>query len=323
MSTIAKRILGRLKRILCRVIGILAYPLERYIMTKYADLPLRHQPVFIIGAPRTGSTILYQTITNNFDVLYINNLSATLHRCLATAFLLSRAIFGNRPHNNYTSYYGLTKGSNAPSECGEFWYRVMGKHVHYLDEEDVTDDMVEAVRTEVTALTNLFDKPFLFNNNNAALRIKLIARAFPDAKWIIAERNPYDVAVSLLKAREVLCGSVEEWWSMKPKEYEDIKRKACPEEQVVLQHYYISKCIKEDIEEYSAADNVMYVEYADFVSDPFVLIDHISAKFSIEKRQPNFQSPFIKQVDLNIKNSNTKIYEILEDLDWHDYSSAP
>ena len=30
-------------------------------------------PIFIIGAPRTGSTILYQGLTNQADVLYIDN----------------------------------------------------------------------------------------------------------------------------------------------------------------------------------------------------------------------------------------------------------
>jgi hypothetical protein len=28
----------------------------------------------MIGAPRTGSTILYQSLTNYFDLLYIDNL---------------------------------------------------------------------------------------------------------------------------------------------------------------------------------------------------------------------------------------------------------
>jgi hypothetical protein len=32
---------------------------EQKYYDKYANMPLKHQPVFIIGAPRTGSTILY------------------------------------------------------------------------------------------------------------------------------------------------------------------------------------------------------------------------------------------------------------------------
>ena len=35
----------------------------------YGKKNLQHQPVFIIGAPRTGSTILYQALTNLYDVL--------------------------------------------------------------------------------------------------------------------------------------------------------------------------------------------------------------------------------------------------------------
>ena len=53
---------------------------EKPKAAEYANKPLMHQPVFIIGAPRTGSTILYQGLTNYIDVLYIDNLTSRLYK---------------------------------------------------------------------------------------------------------------------------------------------------------------------------------------------------------------------------------------------------
>ena len=37
---------------------------------------LEYPPIFIIGAPRSGSTLLYQVLTDYFEVGYISNLHA-------------------------------------------------------------------------------------------------------------------------------------------------------------------------------------------------------------------------------------------------------
>ena len=47
---------------------------ESLKIKKYATKEPEYQPVFIIGSPRSGSTILYQLITNYLDVLYVDNL---------------------------------------------------------------------------------------------------------------------------------------------------------------------------------------------------------------------------------------------------------
>ena len=41
---------------------------EKKYLNLYGNQKLKHQPIFIIGAPRTGSTIFYQTLTNQLNV---------------------------------------------------------------------------------------------------------------------------------------------------------------------------------------------------------------------------------------------------------------
>ena len=61
---------------------------EQKYFLKYRDFKPKYQPIFIIGAPRTGSTILYQTITNQLDVLYIDNMICALNKNLFFWFLV-------------------------------------------------------------------------------------------------------------------------------------------------------------------------------------------------------------------------------------------
>jgi len=43
------------------------------------DTPLRYPPLFIIGPPRTGSTLLYQLVVQRFDVGYLANRHCRLY----------------------------------------------------------------------------------------------------------------------------------------------------------------------------------------------------------------------------------------------------
>ena len=59
---------------------------EKKYFNLYGNQKLKHQPIFIIGAPRTGSTIFYQTLTNQLNVLYINNFICLLNKNLFFGF---------------------------------------------------------------------------------------------------------------------------------------------------------------------------------------------------------------------------------------------
>src|SRR5439155_14834089 len=81
-----------------------------------ADEPLRHPPIFIVGPPRTGSTLLYQLVAARFDVGYLSNRHCRLYGAPSRV---------ERRHETeatleLTSRYGRTTSPNAPSECAEY-----------------------------------------------------------------------------------------------------------------------------------------------------------------------------------------------------------
>jgi hypothetical protein len=77
-----------------------------------AEVPLNHPPVFIVGAPRSGSTLLYQLIVVRFDVGYLSN----LHCRLYGAPSLVERMAGRRlePPAVFSSDHGRTDWLAAP-----------------------------------------------------------------------------------------------------------------------------------------------------------------------------------------------------------------
>lgn len=233
---------------------------EKKQYKKYASKPIKYQPIFIIGAPRTGSTILYQTLTNQLDVLYIDNLACRFNKNLFFGFWLSNLFFKQKAHNCFSSNHGATKGLHSPSECGGFWYRWLPSDRHFIDHDDVTDKMVKEIREEITAITNKYDKPIVFKNLNAGQRLRLIQKAFPEARFVFSRREPLYTAQSILKAKRRLGLADNYYWGIMSKNVEELSRLNWPE-QIVGQIYYLEKQIEKDLGLFSKS-NCHTVNYA-------------------------------------------------------------
>ncbi|KFN48874.1 sulfotransferase family protein [Arenimonas composti] len=260
--------IGKLARRLSRARYAMAAPLLRLReageLRRLGEGAPRHPLVFIIGAPRTGSTILYQALTNDLDVLYIDNLVCRWHRNLLHGFALSRARFGDRPHDNFKAELGNTSayGDHAPSECGDFWYRWLDRDEHFVDDDQATPAIVTAIRRELTAVVNRFDRPLMFKNLNAGQRLRLILKAFPDARLIHVVRDTEPTVRSILAARRSRGIGRGEWWSVKPRGYRELL--SLDEEAMVrAQVARIEAQIAEDCARFPAG-NVMQVRYNDF-----------------------------------------------------------
>jgi hypothetical protein len=113
---------------------------------------LAHRPIFVLGAPRSGSTIVVQVITDALDIGYISNRHCSWFGAPALAERLFRPL-GNRPDSDYRSSYGVAFGPHAPAECGEWWYRFFRRQPPYVTLDEVDPARMEAFRFSVAALT--------------------------------------------------------------------------------------------------------------------------------------------------------------------------
>lgn len=282
----------------------------------------QHPPIFIIGAPRTGSTILYQALTNYFNVSYIDNLSCLFYRNLFFGMYLSNKIYKDKPHNCFKSIHGNTMktgGLHAPSECGEFWYRWLPKDHHFIDYDEITDDMVEDIKKNIFATLNYYDKPFVFKNMNAGLRLRLIHKIYPQSKFIWTKRSILDTVKSLLKVRDSVNGNLQDWWSLMPSEYRYLKALE-PIEQVAKQVYYIEKQINTDLQLFDSK-NIKIIQYEDFLNNPTNVIS--SLNLSKDTREDAQDVSLIKPSSKNdpFKRYEKEIKYYISKLNWDDYTS--
>jgi len=287
---------------------------------KYSNQPLKHQPIFIIGAPRTGSTILYQTLTNQLDVLYVDNLTCRFNKTLFFGFWLSHKLFRQKAHNCFRSNHGDTSrcGLHAPSECGIFWYRWLPTDRHFIDYNDITNNMIEEIRKEITAVINYFDKPIVFKNLNMGQRIRLLKECFPEAKFIFIKREPLFTAQSILKAKRKL-GVEDEFWSIMPSNVKEL-RQLGSYEQIIKQIFYLEKQITEDK---NLFDNKFFLDlnYKQ-LGDCFDDTLNICQEFIGTKGKDIYQKADIQLTEkILLKDKEIlKLQEEINKLDWDNYN---
>jgi len=210
-------------------------------------------PIFIIGAPRSGSTILYQAMTNALDVLYIDNIAARFYFDLSLGLWLSRLMYRDRPHNNFLARRGDTAafGGHAPNECGIFWYQWLPKDRHFVDRGTVPQRYVDQIRFAIEFPSRRFRRPLLFKNLNAGQRLRLIHEALPDARIIFISRDFEATVNSILRSRRAVGTPANEMWSILPRHHKDLT--LLPEDKMCREQVRrIEAQIEEDLQLFKA-----------------------------------------------------------------------
>jgi len=274
--------------------------------------------VFIVGAPRTGSTILYQSITNQFDVTYIDNITCLFHPLLLLGVKISKLLYSDSAHDTSKSKFGNTTnlGFHAPSECGNFWYRWLPQDKHFIDYGDFDENVVEEIRNEIYSVIIREQKPFVFKNLNAGQRLRLINKVVPNAKIIFIRRKPLDTALSIYKSRLKNDVKDDEWWSIMPPNINELNSLSLYEK-IVKQIYFIEKQIMRD-KNLFPKENFLTIDYDDFLDNPEESLNIIK-KFlgkKIRKRE-NAKNLSIKKKNHEYDEKIVKLFEKeVEKLDW-------
>jgi hypothetical protein len=210
---------------------------------------LDYPPIFIVGPPRSGSTLLYQLMVHCFHLAYFPNIADRYNTApvIATKFGLRHC----KPYaSDFTSKYGVIEGRMAPHEAGGIWNRWYP--TEYNDGYNYTgagyfhDNTKHIIYQTVAGIEELFDAPFINKNVKNSVRILSLVEIFPEALFIQIRRDPFDNANSILKSRRERNQSVNDWWSVMPKEIELLRGKNYFE-QVCGQVFYVEKNIAEDI----------------------------------------------------------------------------
>lgn len=240
----------------------------------YRKMEERLPTLHVIGAPRSGTTLLLQLLCSHLNIGCINNLVAAFWKAPTFGIRLSKKLLPFGVPSSYQSDFARTKGITEPHEFGYFWSRLLGyPELAYQGEDFENSINWDRVRLVLTNMTMVYGCPIAFKSFWMAWHIKKMQETLPKTCFVFIRRNPVDNALSLLYLRRKFLGSVEKWASMKPAEYRILKERPYWD-QVVGQVFYIEKSIYEGIQQING-QNVVELTYEALCHNPKVEMSRI------------------------------------------------
>jgi hypothetical protein len=217
----------------------------------HSDIDIREVPlVFILGSPRTGSTLVYQILVNAFDFCYFSNFvndKFAEHPVIGVALSL---YLNQQAPVSYQSEYGKTQGDDGPSE-GSLVFRNWfgGAHPSQTRSCEVLSDKKTHLLLTMKGIHKLTGRAILTKNAWNCFRIRALTELFPNIHFIWNRRDIGESAFSDLKARYVKGGSPTSWNSATTANYQTIQKR--PHwEQVVEQQYEYNESIEHDLKRF-------------------------------------------------------------------------
>ena len=233
--------------------------------------------VYVVGAPRSGTTLLHQLIARHLAVGYVTNLAARFWLRPSVGIALSRAVLGDAPGAGLPlrSAFGTTEGAAGPHEFGYFWRRWLGldeSATHHLDEAAQARVDVEGLRAALRwELLASFGRPVVLKNGVCGFHARLLTNVHPRSLFVHVVRDTAAVVRSILGSRRERYGSYDVWWSLKPSTYPfDAET---PAGEVVRQ---VIDCRRELETELSTPGvNALTIDYANVCAAPARALDAV------------------------------------------------
>lgn len=262
-----------------------------------APLPYRHSCqfdpsllpiIYIVGAPRSGTTILSQLISRYLPVGYINNIIARFWRCPSVGIRLSKILLGDKGRNSisFESSYGYTNNVAGPHEFGYFWRHwlpIDNSPSHHLDAHSLSQIDVAAFRNALQIeILREFDSPVVFKNIICGFHAKFLCNLHPRSLFVNIERDLHDTCSSILSARMARYGSYSAWWSIKPSSF--IKKPDNVVDQVVLQVLDTRREFSEELKDVTCP--VIHIDYRSLCENPKDVLELIVEKINELGPQP-------------------------------------
>ena len=233
---------------------------ERYEQLE-EELPTLH----VVGAPRSGTTLLYQVIASGLEVGAVTNLVAAFWRAPVTGLRLARALGVERVHSSFDSSFGRTHGIAEPHEFGYFW----NHHLRYPDlgergpRHEETIDW-RALALVIRNMARAAGAPMAFKPMLLTWHLERMVEAMPRTCYVWIRRDRVATALSLLEMRRSLFGSLDAWASLRPLEPLDGEP---PWRQVAAQVVLIERTIAAAARRLGP-DRVLEVAYDELCRDP-------------------------------------------------------
>ena len=249
-----------LRRLQIRDPGILA-PVEWLVKprdSRSSSVPM----VVIAGPPRSGTTLLYQTLVHSLQVNCITNLHHFLYRQPYLAHFIGESCL--KPYvSDFRSHHGFIEGLNAPAEANQFWKYWFDQHLDARKPRPKSSRLDYAL-SWFRWVYQRTGRPFVAGWIGHVFYLEEMARMFPEALFLCVHRDLLSVAYSLWRVR-ISNGAVRFWWSLRPPGYQAVESLA-PHYQVAWQAQALDDLVRRG--QQTAGLRTISVDYNTFCDGP-------------------------------------------------------
>jgi len=240
--------------------------------------------IYVVGTPRSGTTLMYQILCKYMQVGYINNLIARFWLRPSVGIRLSETILGTASGDlvELKSRYGTTAGVAGPHEFGYFWrywLKLDDSPTHHLSETALAKVDARGLKHALeNEILGSFRRPLVFKNIICGFHAAFLTAVHPDSLFVNITRDTLATTRSILNARKKRFGSYNAWWSLKPASYPFDIFPDNPAAEVVKQ---VFDCRREiEIELSKPGVNAVTVTYEQLCTETEQVIERIRNKIN-------------------------------------------
>lgn len=261
-------------------------PAER---TLVQDLVTPRMPVlFLVGNPRCGSTAFMQFLQASGAFAVPTNvmarfffapiLGAKIQQLLFDPAFDFRGEVGALPgERDAESSLGKTKGPLGVNEMLGFWRRFLpNSDFRFIPPEQQERIDTNGISAELAGIEQVFGRPLALKGM-LLFNLVHLRRCAAVPLLVHLDRDPIDVACSILAVREEFFLRREDWWSVKPPEY-DWLRTMDVHHQVAGQVFFTNRSLAAGLAEVPAAGKLT-VGYREFCEGPAGVHARLVGKF--------------------------------------------
>ncbi|MDZ4688361.1 MAG: sulfotransferase [Planctomycetaceae bacterium] len=184
--------------------GLLLF-IERYLMRIDLTGIDIDRPIFLLGLPRSGTTMLQDICCTHPEVAYITNAMHQFPRCLCAVEVMRKLLRLDAKGERYLAD-SVEVEAGSPNEGIKLWGTWFGWTPHDLRYVPRTPDSftpaeIAEIRHQLRRIIWCHGRDRRFFTKNPALipDIAILQHIFPDAKYIHIVRDPRNSANSMLK----------------------------------------------------------------------------------------------------------------------------
>ncbi len=252
------------------------------------NLALKKNICFVVGLPRSGSTLLQQVLISRYKIGYISNIVGKFWKSPLAGAILHNSLDSDNYISNFFSEFGNTKGPFEPCEFGWFWRDILDIN----KENDFIGEKIDwnKLNDTLQGMANVFGEPIILDTPFVCGNISKIVNKIDQVKVIHLRRDPICVCNSIFAARVKRFQDINKYYGAKPKSWSEIKKINDPIKQVVHQVYDLRKDIESDLKLLREED-IYTVEIDSLRKKPALVSDQISSFLNVQGLPRNTNYP--------------------------------